>query len=215
MNKVIKRRQFRNLIIGFVLDVACIVGCVYIRINQMRLGLDIPYPTLKNIQFILLFMFLCSSIVFLLIPIYKLKHLDDSFKNILNSGYLDEDSLYLDYNESKRFGKYRFGKYCIYVNTLYGINIIEMASVVWIYYSVTSRTVKKNNRLIIEQKYALHIHTKNKQHITITFSKPQPIEDVLSLYQSYPFIVFGHSEELMRKYKKDFNEFLEIAYNKS
>lgn len=214
MSDIIKKHQIKNIIIGVLLNIIILSVYLYIKTNFIQINLNIPQNILDLTFVVLIISFLLFSVIFLLIPIYKIHSPNNSFMNIVESGYLSEEALCADYKEAKQFGKYRFGTYCIFIQSLYDMKVIPVASVIWIYCDVDSKIIREYNRVKVQQKFIIHIYTKDKEQLIITVPRAEFAEEIMSKYQNYPFVIFGHTKELMKKYKKNFNEFLEIAYNK-
>lgn len=213
MSDIIKKYQIKNIIIGVLLDIIIFVVYLYIKINFIQINLKIPQNILDLTFVVLIISFLLFSVIFLLIPIHKIHSPNNSFIDIVESGYLSEEALCADYKEAEQFSKYRFGTYCIFIQSLYNIKVVPVASVIWIYCNVDSKVIQEYNRVKLQQKFIVHIYTKDKKQLIITVPRAEFAEEIMSKYQNYPFIVFGYTKELMKKYKKNFDEFLEIAYN--
>lgn len=215
MNDIIKKHHAKNIAIGILIDAILIGAYVYIKINYLEISRSMPLDMLGFVLTGLIIFSVIFSVIFLLIPVFKINSPNNSLNDIVESGYLTEDALCDDYKNAKSVGKYKFGTYCIFVSSLYDIKVIQTASIIWMYCDASSKVIQEHNRIKIKQKFILHIYTKNKKHMIATVPHAEIAEDIMNKYQKYPFIVFGHSKELMKKYKKNFDDFLEIAYNKN
>lgn len=134
-------------------------------------------------------------------------------KQIKKSGY-ESSIIENDYETagySLKNSEYKIGRiasYCFMGNTP---EMVINKDIVWAYQMTTTHST---NGIKTGTSYALYIWDVNKKNYQIIMSESEVRESMQYMQQHMPWVLVGYSDEMKREFGKNFNGFLEAAYNK-
>lgn len=134
-------------------------------------------------------------------------------KEILDSGY-SEDQVALDYAGAVEFNKsnnLKIGRLFTYFTHGSSPHAVMNDKIVWAYQKTTTH---RTNGIKTGTTYEVIIYLYDKKVFNIAVSNEQTALQVLQyMNQTMPRVVLGYSDDLKKKYKKDYQGFLQIRYN--
>lgn len=134
-------------------------------------------------------------------------------KQIKMSGY-DTSVIENDYEtagfslKNNGFKIGRIASYCSQENKPY---MFLNRDIVWAYQMTTSHST---NGIKTGTTYSLYVWDVNKKNYQIIMSESAVKDAMAYMKQHMPWVILGYSEALKREYSRNFNNFLEMLYNK-
>lgn len=129
-----------------------------------------------------------------------------------NETSIDMERIEVDYEGAEELGSVRIGKLFTYYFQGNKAWLLKNADIVWAYlYNVTHKTYG----IKVGVTRTLIVYTKDKKKHSIQVKKSDDITAILNkLPEVNPQMVAGYSDELMKLFKKDFDAFSNLYYNR-
>lgn len=129
-----------------------------------------------------------------------------------NQDSVGMESIEADYERGAVLGSFVIGKLFTFYFRVNKANILKNSDMVWAYLlNVTHRSYG----IKVGVTRSLIIYTKDKKKHTIQLKKNDDINAILNrLAEVNPHIITGYSDDLLKLFKKDFDTFVNLRYNR-
>lgn len=122
---------------------------------------------------------------------------------------LSMEEIELDYQKGVEIESARVSNNYTFVFKGNRAYIIKNEEIIWAY---LKRITHKTNGVTTSVTYAIIINTKDRKEHTINMATEAGVHAVLEEYSKHsPHIILGFSDELKKKYKKDYQAFLDMS----
>lgn len=174
--------------------------------------LDVSTSTYTTSIVFILGGLLCILVaIFILVYILSGLSIRKAKKVISQNGSLAEQEANYDYQNAKQLTKaIRIGKKYTYINDALSVTVINNDEVVWVYWG---RTEKRAYGIKVNVTYSVNIATANGKIKKVSVKKEAQAKEVVEYYDGFEHIILGYSDELLKMFNKDREEFMNLKYN--
>lgn len=135
-----------------------------------------------------------------------------AIKKELETLGITEESAEMEYENARIYGDIRIGNRMIFYMLGSTPHMILNDKLVWAYLNTTTH---RTNGIKTGTTYAVVLNTMEKKSVNVSVKNENMALSVLQdVKQNIPWVVVGYSDDLKRMYNVDFQNFLEMLYNK-
>lgn len=135
-----------------------------------------------------------------------------ALKKELETYGITEDAADMEYENARIYGDIRIGNRLVFYMIGSKPHVILIDKLVWAYQNTTTH---RTNGIKTGTTYSVVLSTTEKKSTHIGVANESMAVSVLQdIKQNMPWVIVGYSDDLSKMYNKEFQNFLELLYNK-